>query len=437
MRIYSLLCILFVCLYACENDLSEIGQTLIPNEGYIEVQGFKITETSTVRLDSFPTSGVSSLLMGKIKENTTGTTTATPYFHLVRTGYDTRLNYEQNFIYDSLTLHFTTNKIVAGDTAQYQTYYLYRLKELPLYDYLNPFFYNKDSIERESEPVSTLRVYPQKESLSIAYFKLKDDLGKELFNLMLRKDTIFEDGLKFLRYVKGFTIVPDASNNTLISFDPSAGSLYLRCHYHRGEVNYYFDITSVGPGYYSFTNYKNETTNELAQVTQKDSLLYNKGGIGVLQGLNGYMLKMHLPFVEDVDSYKTIVKAEIEIKPKYYRNSYIPMASRLGVFLSDQHSALLGIPTDYNGNSVYGYYYQNSNNVDDRKYTIDITDYYTNMVTSPAVIDKNIYFLVGLPGTLYRLEDNIRLMQGEVSTSFDRMELDEVPVLRIYYIKYR
>lgn len=436
MRIYSLLCLLLMFLYACDNDLSVIGQNLIPNDGFIEVQRFKITETSTIRLDSFPTSGISTIIMGKIKDNTTGTLTATPYFHLVRTGYDTRLNYEQNFIYDSLTLNFKYNKIIAGDTTQYQTYRLYRLKEFPLYNTRNPFSYNDDHIAREDKPISTLRIYPQHENLSLAYFKIEGDLGRELFNRMLDKDTIYEDGLKFLRYLKGFTIESDADNCNLISIDPDASNLYLRCHYHRGESNYYFDITSVGAGYYTFTNYRHEPSETLKGVTQRDSLQYIQGGVGVVQGLNGYMLKMHVPFVENIDSYRTIVKAEIEIKPSYYRNNYTPIARQLGVFLSDRHNALLSIPTDYNGNAVYGYYYQNPSNVDDRKYTIDITDYYTNMVTNPAVADKNIYLMIGLPGSLYNLEDHINLMQGNISSSFARMELEEVPILRIYYVQY-
>ena len=113
MRIYFLLCLLAISIYACDNDLSIIGQNLIPNDGYIEVQGFNITKTSTIRLDSFPTSGTSTLIMGKMQDNTTGVITATPYFHLVRTGYDDLLNFDQHFIYDSLKLHFTYNKIIA------------------------------------------------------------------------------------------------------------------------------------------------------------------------------------------------------------------------------------------------------------------------------------------------------------------------------------
>ncbi len=54
MRIVFLAGLLFA-LYSCNNDLNTIGDTMVPAEGYVNIETFDI-ETSTVRLDSFPTS---------------------------------------------------------------------------------------------------------------------------------------------------------------------------------------------------------------------------------------------------------------------------------------------------------------------------------------------------------------------------------------------
>ena len=92
MRIVFLAGLLFV-LYSCNNDLNTIGDTMVPAEGYVNIETFDI-ETSTVRLDSFPTSlnilsnmlESNQLTLGKMTYKTTGVTTATPYFQLIGSG---------------------------------------------------------------------------------------------------------------------------------------------------------------------------------------------------------------------------------------------------------------------------------------------------------------------------------------------------------------
>lgn len=75
------------------------------------------------------------LTLGKMTDKTTGVTTATPYFQLIGSGNTGIPNYDDNYVYDSLTLVFPFNastKILAGDTATLQTYRVYRLKNFPL-----------------------------------------------------------------------------------------------------------------------------------------------------------------------------------------------------------------------------------------------------------------------------------------------------------------
>ena len=131
MRIVFLAGLLFA-LYSCNNDLNTIGDTMVPAEGYVNIETFDI-ETSTVRLDSFPTSlniltnmlESNQLTLGKMTDKTTGVTTATPYFQLIGNGNTGIPNYDDNYVYDSLTLAFPfkydETKILAGDTATLQT----------------------------------------------------------------------------------------------------------------------------------------------------------------------------------------------------------------------------------------------------------------------------------------------------------------------------
>ena len=85
--------------------------------------------------------------------------------------------------------------------------------------------------------------------------------------------------------------------------------------------------------------------------------------MGVIQGLDGYMLKLQLPYLPSNESYKTIIKAEIELKPRLvnYENIPEPTKSYIQVFTLDKSSKLTGPLSDYSGNPVYGYLQSNAN----------------------------------------------------------------------------
>ena len=112
MRIIFLAAFL-LALYSCNNDLNTIGDTLVPAEGYVDVETFDI-ETSTVQLDSFPTSlnvlssilNSNQLIVGKMTDRVTGITSANPYFQIIGNGNSGIHNFDDNYVYDSLTLTF-------------------------------------------------------------------------------------------------------------------------------------------------------------------------------------------------------------------------------------------------------------------------------------------------------------------------------------------
>ncbi len=175
MKIFFLLSFLFV-LYSCNNDLNTIGDSMIPANGYVEIVTQDIENSYTIRLDSFPTSinalsylSSTQLTLGKIEDKTTGTTIATPYFQIIGNGYDSRLNFNDNYTYDSLTLNIATNyqalTLLAGDTTSLQTFYLHRLTHYPRMDYDNPYIYNNDEFSYEKESLGRLQLRFEKNYL--------------------------------------------------------------------------------------------------------------------------------------------------------------------------------------------------------------------------------------------------------------------------------
>lgn len=246
MRIIFLAVFLSV-LYSCNNDLNTIGDTLVPAEGYVNVESFDI-ETFTVQLDSFPTSlnvlsnilSSNNLIVGRMSDKVTGVTQATPYFQIMGKGNSGVPNYDDNYVYDSLTLTFpfdySQTKILAGDTTTVQTFRVFRLEDYPRYDYDNPCIYNDATFPYdESKPLGELNIRLERQFLSQKedwYIKLDDALGRELFNLIRSQDSLLDQAntLDFIRYFNGLTIVPDEKNMALLPIDGS--SLQLRCHYH-------------------------------------------------------------------------------------------------------------------------------------------------------------------------------------------------------------
>jgi len=424
---------------------------MIPAEGYVEVVTQNIEESYTIRLDSFPTSinvlssylNSNQLTLGKIEDKTTGTTIATPFFQIVGNGFDSRLNFNDNYTYDSLTLRIAQSyqslTLLAGDTTSLQTFYLHRLTDYPRINYDDPCIYENSEFDYEEEPLGKLQLRFEQNYLknSNLYFKLDDNLGRELFYLMQGHDSIFIHSFDFINYFNGLVIVPDEGNSAL--FPINANTLALTCHYHLGNSNYTFSLPAAG-GYYAFTNITHTPTEILKGISWFNPRPFNETQFSVIQGLDGYMLKLRLPYLPPKEDFKTIIKAEIELTPRLINFENIPEPTKnyIQVFTLDKYSKLTGPLSDHSGNAVYGYLKVNPFYPDQRKYVIDITDYYISMANNNSNIDPQLNLAIGLQGTPRQIGvAEIPTMVGSVATSFERLILDDIPVLKIYYAKYK
>ena len=442
MRIFFIAFFL-LSLYACDNDLTTIGDNLIPNDHYVEVTRFILDETSTIKLDSFPTSSMSTtstfqLTLGKIEDYITGITKAIPYFQVSPTGFASSVTWETNCVFDSLTLKIPNPQILAGDTTQYQTFDLYQLDKHMIYNIDNPIFCNIDSLPWYKK-LATLTNYPQQESYTRElYFKINDTIGQNLFNRMRSRDPMFEDNYLFMDYLKGFAIVPQDNNSVLTSL--SATDIQLRCYYHIGsKEGLYFSMPTFSSGSYAYTNIKYEALESfpLKNATFLDSIPFQEGRMAVIEGMNGFMLKIKIPFIADVTKYKTIVKAEIELRPKTEVWENIPEPQLLSVYVVSRDNYVRQTLTDNSSNTIYGILSQNVMDVDSKKYTIDLTDFYIRQVEGVQPLDKDIYLLIGLPGYIYSPWSGYQIFAGDVYNKFQRVIFEELPVFSIYYSNYK
>ncbi len=440
MRLIFLLTVFVLGFYACNNDLSTIGQNLIYNSNQVEVQTITLRETGTIKIDSFITSSgraggtTPTLIMGRYQDEYSGTTIACPYFQVVPSQQP---SIARRYSLDSVTFHFGYGGKIWGDTLRPtpQTFHLYQLKELPTLDTDHyDYFYNTDSVP-VGDLLATTTFNPKRAPIEYAYFKIPiTNYIQDLFKKMQYDDPIFRPSAtstvtpfyKFITYFKGLTIRPAETNNYLITLKTMADSLYMRFHYHEAETQYHFDLKLLTQNpvfnFNSIRNYPSSVPNyDLTTLTdQKKEVMFSEHDFAIAQGLAGYMIKIDIPEPEDLKPYKTVVKAELELKPHVWYAPPVALPQTLNVYYTNKYNDIKDIVSD-GSKAITGQYIYDAVNVDNSRYIFNITDYYQQLVTTPnSETQRQLLFTI-----------------PDLSVSFNRVMLRDEPVLRVYYATYK
>lgn len=427
---------LFVALcWCCTNDVTSIGEDLISNDTYVETKIFPIP-TSTVKLDSFPTSTgysgstVNNLLIGQADDPITGKTSAIPYFEIVPSG-GSKVSSSVH-IYDSITFNAVYSGTTWGDTTTLQTYYLYQLTELPQLDPDDDLIYNIATVPYHPEPLGTYKIRPIRERLVKFQFRLNDELGRMLFSKLSHNDYQVQNEWEFINYFKGLTLKPDPLNTCILGISAIPDSLGIKIHFHdaANDLTYSFNKSS-SYNRYTFTGIVNNAsgTPYAALTDQNENLPFAdakranaQDGQTVTQGLSGYMIKMKLPIAPADDKYQTIVKAEIELHPQQFVSRYFPLPRNLTLYRSDGGNRPLSTVTDAAGQAITGTLVYKPNRPGEETYILNITDFYNSLVQRTDAAENNDV-IVSIP-------------LSEMNSNFNRLTVDEIPVLKVYYAQY-
>ena len=422
---------------ACNNDLTTIGQDMVDNNNYIGEDNMQVISMSTIKIDSFitscgryPESYVEKLIMGRYSDEYSGTTTAIPCFQISPASTPT---ISTTAILDSVTLQFGYGGNMWGDTlynTQLQRYTLYQLKDLPYLDYDKDWYiYNTRKVEL-GDSLSTTRFYPLVDNMKFAHFRIPDKMGKDLFERMKYRGT--QEGdiyyystsgnipfLNFLKYFKGLAIVPDEQNKCLMSVSPD--SVYLKFSYHEGDRNQVIKFP-LAQREYQYNRIITELPSRFdSLVKQEATTSFSSAGISVAQGLSGYMVKIELPPIPYYPQYTTIIKAQMEIKPQIYYDNPVTAPKQITVYTTNDLNEISGILYNNSSSQVTGTLYEPTDNIDDKRYIFDMTEYYQQLA-SVAPLRENQQILLSIPN---------------LTLSYDRMVIKEMPIIKIYYAKYK
>jgi hypothetical protein len=139
----------------------------------------------------------------------------------------------------------------------------------------NGYRYNTSkAIRSDPTPIGKTTFYPRPSSNTVIYVSLSKDMGKNLFDTIMERQTETDgyDQTKFLNYFRGIALVPKAGAiSSIIRFGATDSSLYMRLYYHVGETSKYLNF-SIFNGYLQFNKID-------------DDLSFNKSPLDTLRRL--------------------------------------------------------------------------------------------------------------------------------------------------------
>jgi hypothetical protein len=388
-------------LLACAERTS-IGSALVDDDISVFVSDTHTVFASTVILDTLASSNTGKVTVGALNDPRLGKITSQSYFEI---GLGTEWQPEDGAEFDSLVLFLEYNYYY-GDTTQNQTFSLHRLtQELELPED-ETTFYTNSSLRYEANSWVTTEFTPRPRRGRPLKIRLPNQLGNELLELARLESEILTDAEQFSEYLRGFVLIPAASNTCMLGFTTITDTtqdrgIFMRLYAHKGltEYEYNFPITKSSIQFNQIKYDKNQTN--LANLnTQKQDLsesisnqeVYNAGGVALLT-------KVKLPYLSkaiEPNRYTKLLYAELvlrQIKNTY--SSLHPLPNRLELYATNERNEVISQITDRDGAPL------SANLVIDREFEIDtyykfnLTDFVLNKILENKIQDNS--FLITFP----------------------------------------
>lgn len=221
-------------LMSCNNEPGSLGlgNSVFDNDyGVVVVDTMKVV-ASTVLLDSIPTSGTGSMLIGGYSDPVLGVLNAAGNIQ-----FDKGETWEppDNAVFDSLVLVLQYNGYHYGDTSVALTFNVHRITqpfktyELPQFWvderqysalYKASSFYNSSAIRHDVSLLGAKTVRPRPNGSDSLSIRLDDNLGKEWIKLAKEQSVAITEADKFTEYFKGIAISTTSPSEAVVGFTP-------------------------------------------------------------------------------------------------------------------------------------------------------------------------------------------------------------------------
>ena len=453
MKIRILLLIGVVAAIFCtcdpDGDSRVVGDVFTDNRtvlGYVDSFSLKL---STVRLDSFITSGNTDIIMGYCKDEKVGNVSAETYIPIV---FSSKTNIPDDAEYDSIIICFKPKGGWIGDTLKPKEVKIYEVLEeiRPRYYSDQQQMFNHIKLERSENELATVTIDPFPKRGLVSWAHINDSLGRKWFEMVRDGDDAMDKTEYFLEYFKGICIVPQTTDCTWgLDFVTSSTEVpeskmvddvlqfEIRLCYHKpgdDELGSYMTFVPKANSnqYVYFDNDRSGTPFDTLQIDGGKVYSTESDNVSYIQTGSGMVLRIEFPTLASLNSaseYMSVVDARLIIKPKEYTfDEATPLPSRLFLALTDDSNDLQSNLVDLAGNVVSSQIYYTTNG--EPYYMFPVIWFVRKFISMQTDNNENPMAIIALPS------DN------ENSSLFKRLIVDdntqyaEYVQLQIYYVAY-
>jgi hypothetical protein len=439
-------------LTSCEDGGISKGDKNFISSGLqtVYVDTFAVT-SSTILIDSLPTSGNGVLLIGNYQDSFLGKVSASTYFQI---GYQTAFVPDQNSTFDSIGLILPYSKYSYGDTTTSQTINVHQMTSLPRLrtppayrtdDNVSYFvaasqaaLYNASSVSYNPTPIASVNVkfFPHRDSLYIPFPKA---FGQNWFNIAQTdaaqsKTGYFANPNSFLTELfNGIHITSDGTSNASVAgFKTTKAKvrIYYKKLFNDELKQTHFDLP-LGSTAFQFNSIKGDRSGTVLSALGRRQSISSlaTGNSTFIQSGTGLATKIEFPTLKEFFTNKNyiLIDAALEITP--IQNTY-PTSTKapgtLAIYLTDNSNVVLNKAAAFDrsgflsANIVYDYEYGIKT-----KYSFPLINFLSVELKSTS---KTITPLViAAPPPLTLTEVNRVVLYDQIANTQNRIKL------KIYY----
>ena len=212
-RILLLVSLIAAVFYTCDDDGDsyDVGDVFSDSRsvlGYVDSFSLRL---STIRLDSFITSGSSDIFVGYYKDEKVGNVLPETYLPII---FSSKTNIPEDSEYDSLVVCFKPKGGWVGDTLQPKEVKIYEvLEEIKPKHYADQQqMFNHWKLNRSNAELATVSLEPNPTRGVVSWARMSDSLGQIWFDMIVNGDDAMDRNDYFEEYFKGICIVPQTTN---------------------------------------------------------------------------------------------------------------------------------------------------------------------------------------------------------------------------------
>lgn len=409
---------LTLCCAACENEPSGLG---VAYSVFDQTYGVVLVDTitvnvSTVLLDSIPTSGKGTMLVGGYRDDKLGTIRSEGY---IQVGIGDSWTPVSTALFDSLVLVARYSGYYYGDTSAAQTFEARRITQtFKTYDlpkfwvderqysalYSAYSLYNSSTIRYENTPLGTKTVRLRPNSTDSLVIRLDDNLGREWLQLAKDKSLSITTQEKFLEYFKGIALSnTSAEQRSVIGL--STADIKIRLYYKQyssEELKQYYQEFPFSSTLYDYSKIaadRSGTVLEGLTAGNKELSTAETGDEAFIQSGVGIVTKVTFPHIKkmiDLEDLLIVNLAQLIIEP--VKNSFskdYPLPSDLTLYETDKTNLPLSRAyADFSSET-----YQSAEISFDKEfdtstgYVFSITQYLQTLLSTEGNLDKGFLIM--------------------------------------------